>query len=51
MSPSWEDLFTIVHVRKLVSDMSDHSPLLLMSGDTNNNICKKREFRYDISWF
>jgi hypothetical protein len=49
MSPDWEDIFPLVQVRKLVSDLSDHSPLLLMTNSNNTNTPKNREFRFDLS--
>jgi hypothetical protein len=50
MSPYWEDVFPLVQVRKLVSDLSDHSPLLLLTDSNNTNTPKNREFRFDLSW-
>jgi hypothetical protein len=51
MSPALENLFPLVQVRKLVSELSDHSPLLLISGDSNTTLLKNREFKFDIAWF
>jgi hypothetical protein len=42
MSRGWEDIFPLVQIRKLVSDMSDHNPLLIMRGDSNDNVPKNR---------
>jgi exonuclease III len=49
MSPGWELLFPLVSVRRLVRDQSDHSPLLL---DTGDKIVpsKKRSFKFDTAW-
>jgi hypothetical protein len=35
MSLAWQDLFPLVQFRKLVSDLLDHSPLLLMTDNVN----------------
>jgi hypothetical protein len=50
MSSDWEDIFPLVQVRKLVSELSDHCPLLLMSGEIDGSLKRNREFRFDISW-
>lgn len=50
MSESWEDLFPLVSVRKLVQEISDHNPLLLSSGEEGREAPKPREFRFDLSW-
>uniref|UniRef100_A0ACD5YW83 Uncharacterized protein n=1 Tax=Avena sativa TaxID=4498 RepID=A0ACD5YW83_AVESA len=50
MSADWEDIFPLMQVKKLVSDLSDHCPLLLMTGDCNNVTPKNREFRFDVAW-
>lgn len=51
MSPSWEDLFPLVHVNKFVRELSDHNPLILDCGLSQLVDKKPREFRIDISWF
>lgn len=51
MSFGWEDLFPLVSVRKLVRDKSDHNPLLLSSDIPKSRPKKKREFRFELSWF
>jgi hypothetical protein len=50
MSPEWEDLFPLVHVRKLVRDISDHKALLLNTGEQSPLNNKSRDFRFDLSW-
>ena len=50
MSYSWEDLFPLVSVRKLVRDISDHNPLLLSLKDGKPEPPRKKEFRFDLSW-
>jgi hypothetical protein len=50
MSPEWEDLFPLVHVRKLVRDISDHNALLLNMGEQSPLNNKSRDFRFDLSW-
>jgi endonuclease/exonuclease/phosphatase family metal-dependent hydrolase len=48
MSPNWEDLFPLVHVRKQVRDISDHNALLLFlkflycRGDPHSPLLKQR---------
>ena len=37
MNPTWEDLFPMVTVRKLVRDVSDHNPLLLTTNPLKNS--------------
>ena len=49
MSSEWEDLFPLVYVQKVVREQSDHNVLLVDSGD-NQNIERKREFRFDNNW-
>jgi exonuclease III len=44
MSSSWEELFPLVTVHKLVRDISDHNPLIL---DTLDIMVKKRDFRFE----
>ena len=46
----WEDLFPLVTARKLVTDMSDHNPLLLSSVAKNADTPRQREFRFELSW-
>jgi hypothetical protein len=50
MSPEWEDLFPLVHVRKLVRDISDHNALLLNTGEQSPLNNKSRDFHFDLSW-
>jgi hypothetical protein len=47
MSSSWEDLFPLVTVHKLVSEVSDHNPLILDTLDIRE---KSREFRFEKRW-
>jgi hypothetical protein len=47
MSSSWEMLFPLVTVHKLVRDMSDHNPLIL---DTLDIRIRKKEFRFEKRW-
>jgi hypothetical protein len=49
MSPDWEWLFPLVSVKKLVKDQSDHSPLLLDTGD-NVVLPRNKEFKFDTTW-
>jgi hypothetical protein len=46
-SSSWEDLFPLVTVHKLVREVSDHNPLIL---DTLDIRVKNREFRFEKRW-
>jgi hypothetical protein len=50
MSPEWEDLFPLVHVSKLVRDISDHNALLLNTGEQSPLNNKSRDFCFDLSW-
>lgn len=50
MSETWEDLFPLVSVRKLVREIADHNPLLLSSGEEGRDAPKPREFWFDLSW-
>jgi hypothetical protein len=47
MSNSWEDLFPLVTVHKLVREVSDHNPLIL---DTLDIKVKNRDFRFEKRW-
>ena len=49
MSHSWEDLFPLVKLRKIVREFSDHNLLLLDTGC--DNVIQKRSFRFDVGWF
>jgi hypothetical protein len=49
MSPSWEDIFPLVHVKKIVRKLSDHNMPLLDSGC--GNLIHHKEFRFDVAWF
>jgi hypothetical protein len=50
VSPEWEDLFPLVHVRKWVRDISDHNALLLNTGEQSPLNNKSRDFCFDLSW-
>jgi hypothetical protein len=50
MSPEWENLFPLVHVRKLVRDISDHNALLINTGEQSPLSNISREFCFDLSW-
>lgn len=50
ISPSWEDLFPLVHVKKLIREMSDHNPLIMDYGIDQKLPPTKRSFRFDIAW-
>lgn len=50
MSSSWEDMFPLVTVKKVVRDISDHNMLVVDSGSDALIMCK-RKFRFDTSWF
>lgn len=50
MSFSWEDLYPLVSVRKLVREVSDHNPLLLSTGMEERSAPGQREFRFELSW-
>lgn len=49
MDGTWEDLFPLVTVHKLVRHKSDHNPLLL---NTNVSVSrrKQRDFDFELSW-
>jgi exonuclease III len=47
MSSSWEDLFPLVTIHKLVREISDHSPLILDTLDIGE---KNRDFRFEKRW-
>jgi hypothetical protein len=47
ISISWEDLFPLVTVQKLVREVSDHNPLIL---DTLDIRVKNRDFRFEKRW-
>jgi hypothetical protein len=47
MSSSWEDLFPLVTVHKLVRDVCDQNPLIL---DTLDIKVKNRDFRFEKRW-
>lgn len=50
MSFSWEDMYPLVSVRKLVREVSDHNPLLLSTGMEERSAPGQREFRFELSW-
>ena len=50
MSSSWERQFPFTFVRKLVKEISDHSPLILNTEDFIPNSVRKGEFRFDLNW-
>lgn len=46
MSSSREDVFPLLHLKKLVKDISDHNPLMINSGHL---LDKTPYFRFHIS--
>lgn len=48
VSPSWEEKFPLVHVEALTRELSDHTPLLISSGDIPR---KPFIFKFENSWF
>jgi hypothetical protein len=48
MSSSWEDIFPLTIVHKLVRDLSDHNPLILDTMEARANI--NRDFRFEKRW-
>ena len=50
MSSSWERQFPLTFVRKLVKEISDHSPLILNTDDFLPNPGHQRDFRFDLNW-
>jgi hypothetical protein len=45
------ELISLGSGEKICSDMSDHSPLLVISGDSNNTPPKHRVLKFDIARF
>lgn len=50
MSPTWEDLFPLVCVRKLLRELSDHNPLIMDCGLSRALPSRKRTFHFDLNW-
>lgn len=50
ISDSWECLFPLASLRKLVRELSDDNPLLLYTDEEKREPSKSREFRFDLSW-
>jgi hypothetical protein len=49
MSPSLDNSFPMVQIKKLVSDVSDLSPLLIVSGDCKCILPKTCEFQFYLA--
>jgi endonuclease/exonuclease/phosphatase family metal-dependent hydrolase len=49
MSPEWEDLFPLFHVRKLVRQLSDHNALIMETREQSPLNKKSREFYFDLA--
>jgi hypothetical protein len=49
MSPSLDNSFPMVQIKRLVSDMSDLSPFLLVSGDCKGILPKNCEFQFYLA--
>jgi hypothetical protein len=49
MSPEWEDLFPLFHVRKLVRQLSDHNALIMETRKQSPLNKKSREFYFDLA--
>jgi len=47
----WLSLFPEVHLTNLLASHSDHSPILLQSVGTTNNVRKNQSFKFENNWF
>jgi hypothetical protein len=48
VSPSWEEKFSLVYATTLPSELSDHTPILIKSGDRPK---RQSIFRFENCWF
>jgi hypothetical protein len=48
MNDSWECLFPLATVHKLVKEMSDHNPLILDTMEQKNKV--NRDFKFEKAW-
>jgi hypothetical protein len=48
VSPSWEENFPLVCATTLPSELSDHTPILIKSGDKPRTLSI---FRFEYCWF
>lgn len=48
VNDSWESIFPLMIVGKLVREMSDHNPLLIDIMETKEQ--RRKDFRYDTAW-
>jgi hypothetical protein len=49
VSTKWEEIFPLSTVRALTRDISDHTPLLLNTGEPNTNT--QPMFKFELGWF
>jgi hypothetical protein len=49
VSTEWEEIFPLSTVRALTRDISDHTPLLLNTGEPNTNT--QPIFKFELGWF
>ena len=51
MSPTWEDQFPLVYVRKLPRELFDRNPLVVDCRISRALSPKKRTFHFNLNWF
>ena len=49
MATEWEEKFPLSNVIALTRDISDHTPLLLNTGDSSSNF-NQRQFKFELGW-
>ena len=49
MATEWEEQFPLSNVIALTRDISDHTPLLLNTGDSSSNSSQSR-FKFELGW-
>jgi len=49
MATEWEEKFPLSNVIALTRDISDHTPLLLNTGDSSSNF-NQRQFNFELGW-
>ena len=47
MCPAWEEKYPLTILQAFASEISDHTPLFLDTGETQNH---KYTFRYENAW-
>ena len=47
----WLSLFPEAHLMNLLASHSDHSPILLQSVSTTDNVRKNQSFKFENNWF